>query len=79
MLSATRFSVRSSLQSTNVGPNAAMLSAGGQLTDIGAWYLAENATGVAPDSAAPHVWGRDPLILALLASWMTTIALLAAA
>jgi hypothetical protein len=64
---------------SNVGPNAAMLSAGGRLTDIGAWYLGENATGVAPDSAAPRAWDRDPLMLALLASWMTIIALLAVA
>ncbi len=33
---------------SNVGPNAAMLSAGGQLTDIGAWYLGRSATGVKP-------------------------------
>jgi hypothetical protein len=35
---------------SNVGPNAAMLSAGGQLTDIGAWYLDRPATGVLPSS-----------------------------
>lgn len=35
---------------SNVGPNAAMLSAGGRLTDIGAWYLGREATGVAPSS-----------------------------
>ena len=33
---------------SNVGANAAMLSAGGRLTDIGAWYLGESATGVSP-------------------------------
>ena len=33
---------------SNVGPNAAMLSAGGELTDIGAWYLGRPATGVDP-------------------------------
>ncbi|PHH62332.1 hypothetical protein CDD81_7252 [Ophiocordyceps australis] len=34
----------------NVGPNGAFLSAGGQLTDIGAWYLGFGATGVKPES-----------------------------
>ncbi|KAK4151700.1 alkali-sensitive linkage protein 1 [Chaetomidium leptoderma] len=33
---------------SNVGPNAAMLSAGGNLTDIGAWYLGRQSTGVLP-------------------------------
>lgn len=36
---------------SNVGPNAAMLNNDGQLTDIGAWYLGEPATGVDPQSA----------------------------
>lgn len=35
---------------SNVGPNGAMLSAGGELTDIGSWYLGGSATGVAPTS-----------------------------
>ncbi len=35
---------------SNVGPNGAMLSAGGNLTDIGAWYLGRQATGVQPTS-----------------------------
>ncbi|KAI6597138.1 hypothetical protein MCOR06_002181 [Pyricularia oryzae] len=35
---------------SNVGPNGAMLSAGGELTDIGAWYLGREAMGVAPSS-----------------------------
>ncbi|KJZ78647.1 hypothetical protein HIM_02038 [Hirsutella minnesotensis 3608] len=34
----------------NVGPNAAFLSNGGQLTDIGSWYLGFAATGVSPQS-----------------------------
>ncbi|KND87067.1 Alkali-sensitive linkage protein 1 [Tolypocladium ophioglossoides CBS 100239] len=34
----------------NVGPNAAFLSNGGKLTDIGSWYLGFNATGVNPQS-----------------------------
>jgi len=35
---------------SNVGPNAAMLNKDGQLTDIGAWYLGREATGVDPQS-----------------------------
>ena len=35
---------------SNVGPNAAMLNAGGNLTDIGSWYLGRQATGVVPTS-----------------------------
>ena len=35
---------------SNVGTNAAMLSAGGQLTDIGAWYLGQQSTNVDPSS-----------------------------
>ncbi|EJT78422.1 hypothetical protein GGTG_03523 [Gaeumannomyces tritici R3-111a-1] len=35
---------------SNVGPNASMLSAGGQLTDIGAMYLDKSATGVLPQT-----------------------------
>ena len=42
---------------SNVGPNATMLSAGGQLTDIGAWYLGRPATGVLPQQgAAGRAW-----------------------
>lgn len=34
---------------SNIGPNAAMLSSGGQLTDIGMWYLGRDQPGVAPN------------------------------
>ncbi|KAB5540250.1 glycosyl hydrolase catalytic core-domain-containing protein [Coniochaeta sp. 2T2.1] len=45
-----RYSIFAAFRSdaSNVGPNATMLSAGGELTDIGAWYLGRDATGVAP-------------------------------
>ena len=33
---------------SNVGPNAAMLDPNGKLTDIGAWYLGRQGTGVIP-------------------------------
>lgn len=37
---------------SNVGPNAAFLTQKGQLTDIGAWYLGEKATGNVPKGGA---------------------------
>lgn len=47
-----RYSLFGSFRShkSNVGPNATMLSAGGQLTDIGAMYLNKAPTGVLPQS-----------------------------
>jgi hypothetical protein len=35
---------------SNVGPNASMLNNNGTLTDIGAWYLGLQGTGVSPTS-----------------------------
>ena len=45
----------------NIGPNGAMLSNDGRLTDIGSWYLGFSATGVLPTSLAaiarsPSFW-----------------------
>jgi hypothetical protein len=56
MESVERYSYFGSFRSdiSNVGANAAMLDAKGQLTDIGAWYLGRAATGNIP-SAAVHV------------------------
>ncbi|KAL8805103.1 MAG: hypothetical protein Q9182_002193 [Xanthomendoza sp. 2 TL-2023] len=48
-------SFRSSV--SNVGPNAAMLTEKGKLTDIGSWYLGGAATGNIPHGAA----GRNVL------------------
>ena len=57
---------------SNVGSNAAMLSAGGQLTDIGAWYLGEKADGISPDSKASSAdalfSGRGTLVNAIIVS-----------
>ena len=36
---------------SNVGPDGAMLTTSGQLTDIGSWYLGGSATGNIPSSA----------------------------
>lgn len=57
---------------SNVGPNATMLSTGGQLTDIGAWYLGEQATGVKPTDKSPA-----PRLSAPLASVLATLLVLA--
>ena len=46
-------SFRSSV--SNVGPNAAMLTQKGELTDIGAWYLGRSATGNVPKGGAAQV------------------------
>ena len=40
---------------SNVGPNAAMLTQKGELTDIGAWYLGQSATGNVPKGGAAQV------------------------
>jgi Glycosyl hydrolase catalytic core len=37
---------------SNVGPNAAMLTQDGKLTDIGSWYLGRVATGNIPKSGS---------------------------
>ncbi|KAK4498396.1 hypothetical protein PRZ48_011054 [Zasmidium cellare] len=53
---------------SNVGPNAAMLTQKGELTDIGAWYLGQAATGNVPKGDAAKT--------AIFAGW--ALALLAA-
>jgi len=61
-------SFRSSV--SNVGPDAAMLTQNGQLTDIGSWYLGGSATGFVP-SAASHtaaVAGSSLLVM-LVTFW----------
>lgn len=49
-----RYSYFGSFRSSasNVGPNAAMLTQDGQLTDIGSWYLGGAATGNVPSSSS---------------------------
>lgn len=42
---------------SNVGPNAAMLTQKGQLTDIGSWYLGGKATNNIPSSKSAAVRG----------------------
>ncbi len=50
----TRYSYFGAFRSdvSNVGPNSAMLTENGELTDIGSWYLGRPATGAVPSSQA---------------------------
>ena len=50
----TRYSYFGAFRSdvSNVGPNAAMLTADGKLTDIGSWYMGGPATNNVPTSSA---------------------------
>lgn len=52
---------------SNVGPNSAMLTQDGELTDIGAWYLGREATGNVPEGEAGRMArfaGSAALVLA---------------
>ncbi|KAL9603963.1 MAG: hypothetical protein Q9179_002025 [Wetmoreana sp. 5 TL-2023] len=62
-------SFRSSV--SNVGPNAAMLTEKGQLTDIGSWYLGGTATGKKPHGAAGRivVFAGSSIIVSLASIW----------
>lgn len=44
---------------SNVGPNAVFLNNDGELTDLGAWYLGFDATGVEPQSGRATGVGRQ--------------------
>ena len=54
MDSVERYSLFGAFRSdvSNVGPNGAMLSGDGQLTDIGAWYMGREPTGVHPSQGS---------------------------
>lgn len=52
---------------SNVGPNSAFLTQKGELTDIGAWYLGQKATGNKPKGAASQTAILTSWALALLA------------
>jgi hypothetical protein len=61
-----RYSYYGAFRSTvsNVGPNAAMLDASGQLTDIGSWYLGRAATNNIPSVASkPIIFGAFLLVV----------------
>lgn len=56
---------------SNIGSNATMLSNGGQLTDIGLWYLGRNGSGVAPDDEGESP--SDKSAASRLTSLMSTL------
>lgn len=60
----TRYSYFGAFRSdtSNIGPNAAMLSAKGALTDVGSWYLGEQATGAKPSSAVSLMGSSSKLM-----------------
>ncbi|KAK2629136.1 hypothetical protein QTJ16_002239 [Diplocarpon rosae] len=67
--SVSRYSYFGSFRSdvSNVGPNAAMLTQKGALTDIGSWYLGGAATGNVPKGgAAPRRAGSSASLMWVL-------------
>ncbi|KAK5725462.1 hypothetical protein LTR15_003648 [Elasticomyces elasticus] len=54
---------------SNVGPNAAMLTQKGELTDIGAWYLGQEATGHKPKGGSHSGAGQ----VAKFAGWAAVV------
>jgi hypothetical protein len=73
MDSVGRYSYFGSFRSktSNVGPNAAMLNNGGDLTDIGSWYLGGNSTNVSPTSGTSSAgftsYSPAPILAAIVA------------
>lgn len=67
--SVGRYSYFGSFRSdiSNVGKNAAMLDANGKLTDIGAWYLGQAATGNIPSAAGKECVRIGAVIAAVVA------------
>lgn len=61
---------------SNVGPDAAMLSNDGRLTDVGAWYLGEAAaaTGVDPESGARSWKGKTDVGVLAVSSAVLAVA-----
>lgn len=63
---------------SNVGPNGAMLSSGGQLTDIGNWYLGRPAAGVLPGAGSPNsaanLLSRQTIVLGVTAAGVVALA-----
>ena len=56
---------------SNVGVDTAMLTQKGQLTDIGAWYLGQKATGNIPKGDAAHLakFAGWALVVVAAACW----------
>ncbi|KAL9611960.1 MAG: hypothetical protein Q9167_003400 [Letrouitia subvulpina] len=62
-------SFRSSV--SNVGPNAAMLTQDGEVTDIGGWYLGGSATGNKPKGSASryNVFAGSSILILAASLW----------
>lgn len=56
---------------SNVGPNAAMLTQRGELTDIGSWYLGGSKTGNIPkgDAGRKAVYAGSGLLVLGASLW----------
>ncbi|KAF8853922.1 hypothetical protein BDZ45DRAFT_748085 [Acephala macrosclerotiorum] len=54
--------------STNVGPNAALLTVNGSLTDVGSWYLGGAATNNIPSGPPGSEASRKPIVSGALGS-----------
>ncbi|MCJ1295797.1 hypothetical protein MMC34_007361 [Xylographa carneopallida] len=67
----TRYSYFGAFRSSvsNVGPDAAMLTQDGQLTDIGSWYLGGSATGFVPSAASHTDFSGSSWLLVLAVFW----------
>lgn len=72
----TRYSYFGAFRSdvSNVGPNAAMLTQNGKLTDIGSWYLGGEETNNTPKGAAsrPRTFVGSVALVGLAALWCMT-------
>ncbi|KAL2163864.1 hypothetical protein VTH06DRAFT_3074 [Thermothelomyces fergusii] len=53
---------------SNIGPNGAMLNDDGSLTDIGAWYLGRQPTGISPSSASSLRFPLPQKVVAVFAA-----------
>lgn len=73
-----RYSIFAAFRSSvsNIGANAAMLNNGGELTDVGAWYLGRPATGVTPTSGQSDGSLAQPKTGLVLASAVFALAAL---
>ncbi|KAF2268414.1 hypothetical protein CC78DRAFT_558275 [Lojkania enalia] len=59
---------------SNIGPNSAMLTAEGKLTDIGSWYLGGAATNNLPTGTSSRIAGFAGWSLIVLATVMQALA-----
>ncbi|KAK0115732.1 hypothetical protein ONS96_014169 [Cadophora gregata f. sp. sojae] len=77
--SVGRYSYFGSFRSdvSNVGPNAAMLTQKGELTDIGSWYLGGAATNNIPKAGKDNAGSRGTVTMSLVAFLSVAVAFMA--